>query len=131
MLQVLLPLSLAIVRHNVLVISVETGEKFLRMSPRIWNTGSGVTVQGLNRWLRAYQIKHSFNQVGKGFICICSFLLDLFIDQLLLYAFSKYFQCFPEPSFRVPGYKPSNFDVKMLLWSGRFKTVDQIPEFVS
>jgi len=37
----------------------------------------------------------------------------------------------PEPSFRLPGYKPSKWDVKMLLWSGRFKTVDQIPEFVS
>ncbi|KAM3593398.1 uncharacterized protein V6R79_012159 [Siganus canaliculatus] len=33
--------------------------------------------------------------------------------------------------FRVPGYKPSDLDKKILLWSGRFKTVDQIPEFVS
>ncbi|XP_034056364.1 protein FAM162B [Gymnodraco acuticeps] len=34
-------------------------------------------------------------------------------------------------SFRVPGYKPSNMDKKFLLWSGRFKTEDQIPEIVS
>ncbi|XP_034006224.1 protein FAM162B isoform X2 [Trematomus bernacchii] len=34
-------------------------------------------------------------------------------------------------SFRVPGYKPSNMDKKLLLWSGRFKTEDQIPEIVS
>lgn len=33
--------------------------------------------------------------------------------------------------FRVPGYKPSDFDKKILIWSGRFKTVDQIPELVS
>ncbi|XP_073344275.1 protein FAM162B [Pagrus major] len=33
--------------------------------------------------------------------------------------------------FRVPGYKPSAMDRRMLLWSGRFKTADQIPEFVS
>jgi len=37
----------------------------------------------------------------------------------------------PAPSFRVPGHKPSNMDIKMLLWVGRFKTVDEIPEFVS
>nr|XP_033964949.1 protein FAM162B isoform X2 [Pseudochaenichthys georgianus] len=33
--------------------------------------------------------------------------------------------------FKVPGYKPSNMDKKFLLWSGRFKTEDQIPETVS
>lgn len=33
--------------------------------------------------------------------------------------------------FRVPGYRPSNLDRKILLWSGRFKTADQIPELVS
>ncbi|KAF3836556.1 hypothetical protein F7725_029114 [Dissostichus mawsoni] len=32
---------------------------------------------------------------------------------------------------QVPGYKPSNMDKKFLLWSGRFKTEDQIPEIVS
>ncbi|KAM8823396.1 protein FAM162B [Spinachia spinachia] len=37
----------------------------------------------------------------------------------------------PRPAFRVPGYRPSNLDKKMLLWSGRFKTTDQIPELVS
>nr|XP_040022820.1 protein FAM162B [Gasterosteus aculeatus aculeatus] len=37
----------------------------------------------------------------------------------------------PRPAFRVPGYRPSNLDKKMLLWSGRFKTADQIPELVS
>lgn len=34
-------------------------------------------------------------------------------------------------SFRVPGYKPTDWDRKMLIWSGRFKTPDQIPEIVS
>ncbi|XP_030253830.1 protein FAM162B [Sparus aurata] len=33
--------------------------------------------------------------------------------------------------FRVPGYKPSEMDRRILIWSGRFKTADQIPEFVS
>ncbi|XP_043081940.1 protein FAM162B isoform X2 [Puntigrus tetrazona] len=33
--------------------------------------------------------------------------------------------------FKLPGYRPSEWDKKMLLWSGRFKTADQIPEFVS
>lgn len=33
--------------------------------------------------------------------------------------------------FRIPGYKPSEMDKKILIWSGRFKTVDQIPELVS
>lgn len=42
----------------------------------------------------------------------------------------------PAPStshlgFKVPGYRPSDFDKKMLLWSGRFKTREQIPEIVS
>ncbi|XP_016427091.1 protein FAM162B-like [Sinocyclocheilus rhinocerous] len=33
--------------------------------------------------------------------------------------------------FKVPGYRPSEWDKKMLVWSGRFKTAEQIPEFVS
>ncbi|XP_048030176.1 protein FAM162B [Megalobrama amblycephala] len=33
--------------------------------------------------------------------------------------------------FKVPGYRPSDWDRKMLVWSGRFKTPEQIPEFVS
>ncbi|KAG7525492.1 FAM162A protein [Solea senegalensis] len=33
--------------------------------------------------------------------------------------------------FRMPGSRPSDLDKKMLIWSGRFKTRDQIPEFVS
>lgn len=37
----------------------------------------------------------------------------------------------PRAGFRIPGYRPSNFDRKILLWSGRFKSPDQIPEFVS
>uniref|UniRef100_A0A1A8FW18 Family with sequence similarity 162, member A n=1 Tax=Nothobranchius korthausae TaxID=1143690 RepID=A0A1A8FW18_9TELE len=35
------------------------------------------------------------------------------------------------PLFKVPGYKPSNLDKKMLVWSGRFKSLEQIPEIVS
>ncbi|XP_034717632.1 protein FAM162B isoform X2 [Etheostoma cragini] len=37
----------------------------------------------------------------------------------------------PRAPFRLPGYRPSNMDKKMLVWSGRFKTADQIPELVS
>ncbi|TRY90798.1 hypothetical protein DNTS_028614 [Danionella cerebrum] len=33
--------------------------------------------------------------------------------------------------FRIPGIRPSDFDKKIIVWSGRFKTVEQIPEFVS
>lgn len=33
--------------------------------------------------------------------------------------------------FKLPGYRPSDFDKKMLLWSGRFKTREQIPDIVS
>uniref|UniRef100_A0A0E9WWI7 Protein FAM162B n=1 Tax=Anguilla anguilla TaxID=7936 RepID=A0A0E9WWI7_ANGAN len=35
------------------------------------------------------------------------------------------------PGFRVPGYSPSDFDKKILVWSGRFKTKEQIPELIS
>uniref|UniRef100_A0A3Q3WKE5 Family with sequence similarity 162 member A n=1 Tax=Mola mola TaxID=94237 RepID=A0A3Q3WKE5_MOLML len=37
----------------------------------------------------------------------------------------------PHVGFKIPGYRPSEMDKKFLLWSGRFKTADQIPEFVS
>ncbi|XP_072544987.1 protein FAM162B [Salminus brasiliensis] len=33
--------------------------------------------------------------------------------------------------FKLPGYRPSDMDKKMLVWSGRFKSKEQIPEFVS
>uniref|UniRef100_A0A8C5C7P6 Uncharacterized protein n=1 Tax=Gadus morhua TaxID=8049 RepID=A0A8C5C7P6_GADMO len=33
--------------------------------------------------------------------------------------------------FKLPGYRPSDMDKKILIWSGRFKSADQIPEFVS
>ncbi|XP_071341247.1 protein FAM162B [Trachinotus anak] len=35
------------------------------------------------------------------------------------------------PAFKIPGSRPSELDKKFLIWSGRFKTPDQIPEFVS
>ncbi|KAI7792744.1 protein FAM162B [Triplophysa rosa] len=37
----------------------------------------------------------------------------------------------PRLGFKLPGYRPSEWDKKMLLWSKRFKTREQIPEFVS
>ncbi|XP_054858984.1 protein FAM162A [Eublepharis macularius] len=37
----------------------------------------------------------------------------------------------PAPPFRVPGHKPSDWDKKFLLWTGRFKKVEDIPETVS
>ncbi|KAJ8276953.1 hypothetical protein GJAV_G00069750 [Gymnothorax javanicus] len=33
--------------------------------------------------------------------------------------------------FRVPGVRPSDFDKKILIWSGRFKTKEQIPDQIS
>ncbi|XP_053151622.1 protein FAM162A isoform X2 [Hemicordylus capensis] len=33
--------------------------------------------------------------------------------------------------FRVPGYKPTDWDKKILLWTGRFKKVEDIPETMS
>ncbi|KAI1891210.1 hypothetical protein AGOR_G00141440 [Albula goreensis] len=35
------------------------------------------------------------------------------------------------PGLRVPGYRPSEFDKKVLIWSGRFKTKEQIPDMLS
>nr|XP_061810194.1 protein FAM162B-like [Nerophis lumbriciformis] len=40
-------------------------------------------------------------------------------------------QTSPNLGFKIPGYRPSNFDRKMLLWTGRYKTAEQIPELVS
>lgn len=37
----------------------------------------------------------------------------------------------PRPAFKLPGYRPSPMDRRILVWSGRFKTPDQIPEQVS
>ncbi|CAG5895981.1 unnamed protein product [Menidia menidia] len=37
----------------------------------------------------------------------------------------------PRPSFKIPGYRPSALDKKIFLWSGRFKSMADIPETVS
>ncbi|KAM4794956.1 protein FAM162A-like [Rhinophrynus dorsalis] len=37
----------------------------------------------------------------------------------------------PGVSFRVPGHKPTNFERKLLVWGGRFKKEEDIPELVS
>lgn len=37
----------------------------------------------------------------------------------------------PRAGFKLPGFRPSKMDQRMLVWSGRFKTADQIPELVS
>uniref|UniRef100_A0A8B9GZE9 Protein FAM162B-like n=1 Tax=Astyanax mexicanus TaxID=7994 RepID=A0A8B9GZE9_ASTMX len=37
----------------------------------------------------------------------------------------------PRPAFKLPGYRPSEMDKKFLVWSGRFKSKEQIPELVS
>ncbi|XP_054893778.1 protein FAM162B [Poeciliopsis prolifica] len=37
----------------------------------------------------------------------------------------------PQASFKPPGYSPSNLDRKMLVWTGRFKSMEQIPETVT
>lgn len=37
----------------------------------------------------------------------------------------------PRPGFKLPGYRPSEMDKKILVWSGRFKSKEQIPELVS
>ncbi|KAK3541457.1 hypothetical protein QTP86_025952 [Hemibagrus guttatus] len=33
--------------------------------------------------------------------------------------------------FKMPGYRPTEMDKKILLWAGRFKSKEQIPEHVS
>lgn len=53
---------------------------------------------------------------------------SIFVD---LNSAGLFFHTAPQASFKIPGYKPSNMDKKFLIWSGRFKTVEQIPEFVS
>ncbi|XP_053198361.1 protein FAM162B [Scomber japonicus] len=37
----------------------------------------------------------------------------------------------PRMAFKIPGYRPSPMDKRILIWSGRFKTPEQIPEIVS
>ncbi|XP_078088835.1 protein FAM162B-like isoform X2 [Mustelus asterias] len=39
--------------------------------------------------------------------------------------------CPGRPAFKLPGSKPSGFDKKMLVWSGRFKREEDIPAVVS
>ncbi|XP_077202446.1 protein FAM162A [Paroedura picta] len=34
------------------------------------------------------------------------------------------------PGFRIPGYKPTDWDKKTLLWTGRFKKAEDIPEIL-
>lgn len=41
------------------------------------------------------------------------------------------FHTAPRAGFKLPGYRPSEMDKRFLLWSGRFKSADQIPELVS
>nr|XP_056705207.1 protein FAM162A [Euleptes europaea] len=35
------------------------------------------------------------------------------------------------PSFRLPGHKPSEWDKRFLLWTGRYKKAEDIPETMS
>ncbi|XP_072116413.1 protein FAM162B [Mobula birostris] len=35
------------------------------------------------------------------------------------------------PAFKLPGHKPSNFDKKFLIWTGRFRREEDIPSVVS
>ncbi|MBN3299168.1 F162B protein, partial [Amia calva] len=35
------------------------------------------------------------------------------------------------PAYKMPGHRPTENDKRVLIWSGRFKSRDQIPEFVS
>ncbi|XP_059824418.1 protein FAM162B-like isoform X2 [Hypanus sabinus] len=35
------------------------------------------------------------------------------------------------PAFKLPGHKPSNFDKKFLIWTGRFRREEDIPALVS
>uniref|UniRef100_A0A3Q2QMT4 Family with sequence similarity 162 member A n=1 Tax=Fundulus heteroclitus TaxID=8078 RepID=A0A3Q2QMT4_FUNHE len=37
----------------------------------------------------------------------------------------------PRPLFKTPGYRPSDLDKKILVWAGRFKSTEQIPDTVS
>lgn len=37
----------------------------------------------------------------------------------------------PHLGFKIPGYRPSELDKRILVWSGRFKSAEQIPDLVS
>ncbi|XP_061876677.1 protein FAM162B [Entelurus aequoreus] len=37
----------------------------------------------------------------------------------------------PHLGFKTPGYKPSPMDRRILMWSGRYKRAEDIPEFVA
>lgn len=37
----------------------------------------------------------------------------------------------PRPAFKLPGFRPSEMDKRFLVWTGRFKSKEQIPELVS
>lgn len=37
----------------------------------------------------------------------------------------------PDRPFSVPGHRPSDLDKKILVWAGRFKSAEQIPQIVS
>ncbi|XP_075994165.1 protein FAM162B [Genypterus blacodes] len=37
----------------------------------------------------------------------------------------------PHLGFKLPGHRPSDMDKKILVWSGRYKTAEEIPELVS
>ncbi|XP_061777286.1 protein FAM162B [Nerophis ophidion] len=39
-------------------------------------------------------------------------------------------QASPHLGFKIPGHKPSPMDTRILLWSKRFKRVEDIPEFL-
>ncbi|XP_019371627.1 PREDICTED: protein FAM162A [Gavialis gangeticus] len=36
-----------------------------------------------------------------------------------------------QPSFKMPGHRPTDWDKRIFLWSGRFKKAEDIPETVS
>lgn len=64
-------------------------------------------------------------------VCIPCFLFFFVVVGCVDFTIYLFFHIAPRAAFKIPGYRPSELDKKFLVWSGRFKTVDQIPELVS
>lgn len=87
---------------------------------------------------RLYQIQYQtlcnteYQQGCDSVIGLISVLLHDSQCHSLTRAFFYFsFSAAQKAGFKMPGYRPSEMDKKILVWSGRFKTKEQIPEFVS
>lgn len=75
--------------------------------------------------------KWSHHFLGLGKLNLSAFLVFSLFFGCVDFTLYLFFHTAPRAAFKIPGYRPSEMDKKFLVWSGRFKTVDQIPELVS